>query len=82
MTWTLYEGDCRDILPSIPDGSIDAVITDPPYAEIDRPYGRLTEPEWHDLMEFVVAQALRVIKPSGSVTSQVRRAGVKEAPPP
>jgi DNA modification methylase len=26
---TLYLGDCREILPSI--GSVDAVITDPPY---------------------------------------------------
>lgn len=28
----LYRGDCLDILPEIPDGSIDAVVTDPPYA--------------------------------------------------
>ena len=28
---TLYEGDCLDIMPLIPDGSVDAVITDPPY---------------------------------------------------
>lgn len=27
---TLYEGDCRDILPSL---KVDAVITDPPYSE-------------------------------------------------
>jgi DNA modification methylase len=28
---TLYLGDCRDILPTLP--KVDAVITDPPYAE-------------------------------------------------
>lgn len=28
---TLHLGDCLDILPTIPDASIDAVITDPPY---------------------------------------------------
>jgi len=27
--WTLYHGDCREILPRI--GSVDAVVTDPPY---------------------------------------------------
>ncbi len=27
----LYRGDCRDIVPTLPPGSIDAVITDPPY---------------------------------------------------
>ena len=28
---TLYLGDCRDILATLPDASVDAVITDPPY---------------------------------------------------
>lgn len=28
---TLYLGDCRDVLPLLPAGSVDAVITDPPY---------------------------------------------------
>ena len=28
---TLYEGDCLDVLRSLPDASVDAVVTDPPY---------------------------------------------------
>jgi site-specific DNA-methyltransferase (adenine-specific) len=28
---TLYCGDCREILPQLPEGSVDAVVTDPPY---------------------------------------------------
>ena len=28
---SLYEGDCRELLASLPDGSVDAVVTDPPY---------------------------------------------------
>lgn len=28
---TVYHGDCLDILPSLPAGSVHAVITDPPY---------------------------------------------------
>jgi DNA modification methylase len=28
---TLYLGDCLDILPTLPDTSIDAIVTDPPY---------------------------------------------------
>lgn len=28
---TLYHGDCLDVLESMPDNSIDAIITDPPY---------------------------------------------------
>jgi DNA modification methylase len=28
---TIYHGDCREILPEIPAGSVDLVLTDPPY---------------------------------------------------
>ncbi len=31
MTVTLHNGDCLDIMRGMPDGSVDAVITDPPY---------------------------------------------------
>ena len=31
MTVSLYHGDCLDILPTLEAGSVDAVITDPPY---------------------------------------------------
>ncbi len=30
-TYTLYHGDCLDILPTLAAGSVDAIITDPPY---------------------------------------------------
>jgi hypothetical protein len=61
-----HHGDCLDILPKIPDASIDAVITDPPYPEIDRDYGRMTENEWHEMMRSVVAECRRILKPKGS----------------
>ena len=28
---TLYHGDCLDVLRELPNNSIDAVVTDPPY---------------------------------------------------
>jgi hypothetical protein len=59
-------GDCRDVLRSLPTASVDAVITDPPYPEITREYGRWTEAEWHDLMRAVVGECRRVLKPHGS----------------
>lgn len=31
MTTTLYLGDCLDVLRTLPDASVDAVIADPPY---------------------------------------------------
>jgi DNA modification methylase len=64
--WTLLRGDCRNVLPTLPAASFDLVLTDPPYPEVDRPYGRLTEAEWFDLMRAVVPEVRRVLKPSGS----------------
>jgi site-specific DNA-methyltransferase (adenine-specific) len=31
MSWTIHHGDCLAILPSLPSGSVDAIVTDPPY---------------------------------------------------
>lgn len=31
--WSLHEGDCRLWLPTLPDKSVDHVITDPPYSD-------------------------------------------------
>lgn len=53
-------------LASLPTGSVDAIVSDPPYAEVDRDYGRLTETQWRDLMDGVVTEARRVLKPRGS----------------
>jgi DNA modification methylase len=59
-------GDSRDVLPTIPDASVDAVICDPPYPEIDRDYGRMTEAEWFVMMDVIVPECRRVLKPTGS----------------
>ena len=66
VTTTLLTGDCRDVLKSLKTGSVSAVVTDPPYAEVDRDYGRLTEPQWHELMRAVVPEVRRVLHPKGS----------------
>lgn len=29
---TIYHGDCRDVLPALPPGSVDLVLADPPYS--------------------------------------------------
>ena len=31
---TLYNGDCLEVMKRIPDGSVDLVLTDPPYGTI------------------------------------------------
>jgi site-specific DNA-methyltransferase (adenine-specific) len=40
---TLYLGDCRDILPTLP--KVDAVITDPPYGVLDEVWDDMTRRE-------------------------------------
>lgn len=64
--YRLICGDAIEKMKALPDASIDAIITDPPYPEIDRHYGRLTEEEWHTLMRGVVAECRRVLMPTGS----------------
>lgn len=64
--YTLHHGDCLDVLPALPDASIDAVITDPPYPHIKRDYGTLTEDEWWAMMMGVCTEVRRVLKPTGS----------------
>lgn len=63
----LIHGDCRREMKKLRADSIDLILTDPPYPEIDREYGKLTEAAWHDLMHEVVTEGRRVLKPTGSM---------------
>lgn len=63
---SLHQGDCLEIMPTIPAQSVDAVITDPPYPCIKRDYGMMTEAEWWDMMMGVCAETRRILKPTGS----------------
>jgi DNA modification methylase len=62
----VHRAEALAALRRLPDASVDAIVTDPPYAEVDRPYGRFSERDWRALMDGVVAEARRVLKPSGS----------------
>ncbi len=62
----LILGDCRTKLKEIRTSSIDAIISDPIYPEVNREYGKITEAEWLDLMAVVVNESKRVLKPKGS----------------
>jgi adenine-specific DNA-methyltransferase len=55
--------DCQILMPEIPNHSIAAVITDPPYG-----MGKGDWDYWNeDLAKWLVDQSLRVLKPNGSV---------------
>lgn len=66
MTEGLYRGDCLDWLRGLEDGCVDAVFCDPPYPEISRQYGRMTEDDWTAMMHSVVRECRRVLTGTGS----------------
>ena len=57
----LFKGDCLEVMKQIPDGSVDAVITDPPYGT--------TACKWDSVIPFDLMweQLNRVIKPNGAI---------------
>lgn len=38
MQWSVTNGDCLELLKSLPSGSVDAVVTDPPYPDLKGGY--------------------------------------------
>jgi DNA modification methylase len=44
--YTLHVGDVRDVLPTLETGSVDCVVTSPPYLDARPEYGTLVGPEW------------------------------------
>lgn len=67
MEYKIFNGDCVDIMKGLPDDSIDAIITDPPYPCIKRLYGYWTEDEWMNLMQNMVYQGRRLLRSKGSM---------------
>ncbi|MBX6768940.1 MAG: hypothetical protein IRY90_17610 [Actinomadura rubrobrunea] len=62
-TVTVHLGDCLAILPTIPDASVDAVVTDPPY-ELGF-MGRAWDASGIAYNPRVWGECLRVLKPGG-----------------
>ena len=57
----LYKGDCLEVMQTIEDKSIDAIITDPPYGT--------TACKWDSVIDFQLMwkQLNRIIKPNGAI---------------
>ena len=60
---TLYAGDCREVLAELPDASIDAVCTDPPYELAFM--GRAWDASGVAYDTAMWRECLRVLKPGG-----------------
>lgn len=61
MSFELYRGDCLDVMNDIPDGSVDFILTDPPYGTTACKWDSIIplEPMWEQLK--------RIIKPNGAI---------------
>lgn len=57
----LMHGDCLELMKNIPDGSVDLILTDPPYGT--------TACKWDSIIPFepMWAELKRIIKPSGAI---------------
>jgi len=57
----LYKGDCLEVMKDIESGSVDAIITDPPYGT--------TACKWDSVIPFDLmwGQLNRIIKPNGAI---------------
>lgn len=79
---TLYEGDALDLLPQVPDGSVDLIVTDPPFAidfkaqrlnynrtgsNVLEGYREIPEEEYGDFTRRWIAEAERVLSSTGSM---------------
>lgn len=57
----LRQGDCLEVMKSIPNGSVDLILTDPPYGT--------TACRWDNVIDFELMweQLNRIIKPNGAI---------------
>lgn len=72
--WAIYNGDCMDVLATIPDGSIQGTVYSPPfmglyqYSSSDRDHSNVRTPEdFRTVYGFVVAETFRVTEPGRTV---------------
>lgn len=61
MTWTLHQGDCLEVLPTLPSASVDLILADPPYGS--------TECRWDCQIPLATlwGELHRIIKPQGAI---------------
>lgn len=66
---TVHAGDCLDVLRSLPDASVDAVVTDPPYllGFMGRAWDTRAAHEHLDWHRAWCDEAFRVLKPGGHI---------------
>ena len=69
----IVAGDCRTILPLLPDTSVDLIVTSPPYADQrKKTYGGIPADHYVEWFLPIGAELLRVLKPTGSFVLNIK----------
>ena len=74
---TILLGDCRDLLPHLPDDSVDLIFTSPPYADNRKgAYHGIPIEGYVDWFLPVSEELRRVLKPDGSFVLNIKERAV------
>jgi DNA modification methylase len=69
----LLEGDCRDLLPTLPADSVNLIMTSPPYADCRKEtYGGIPPNRYVEWFLPIANELLRVLKPSGTFVLNIK----------
>ncbi|MGH2537494.1 MAG: DNA-methyltransferase [Candidatus Promineifilaceae bacterium] len=70
-------GDCADLLPELPDSSVDLIVTSPPYADQRvQTYGGVRPEKYVDWFLPLADQMRRVLKPAGTFVLNIKERAV------
>lgn len=69
----IFNADCRDILPLLPDHCVDLVFTSPPYADQRKhTYGGVSPDGYVEWFLPIASELKRVLKPEGSFVLNIK----------
>ena len=73
MIDALHHGDCRDVLSELPDGSVNLVVTSPPYADSRKDtYGGINPDKYVGWFLPIAAELKRVLADDGSFVLNIK----------
>ena len=69
----LLQGDCRELLPTLPADSVDLIFTSPPYADCRKStYGGVPPEKYIEWFLPIGTELFRVLKPSGTCIINIK----------
>ena len=73
LTINILQGDSAEVLKTLPDNSIDLIVTSPPYADQRKStYGGISPNKYVEWFLPISEQLLRVLKPSGTFVLNIK----------